>query len=73
MSENRYRISIGPLSEEDGGGFIAIVPDLPGCISDGKTEQEALENVHDAIDVWIECAKKMKRPIPEPTRELVFA
>ncbi|WP_347338750.1 type II toxin-antitoxin system HicB family antitoxin [Bradyrhizobium nanningense] len=37
-----YKIIIEPLSEEDGGGFVATVPDLPGCMSDGATEFEAV-------------------------------
>lgn len=36
---------IEPLSEEDGGGFLATVPELPGCMSDGETRAEALANV----------------------------
>ena len=73
MSEHDYRIHIEPLSEEDGGGFVAFVPDLPGCMSDGETEQEALSNVLEAISDWLDCAKSMKRKIPEPTRELMHA
>ncbi len=73
MSEHDYRIHIEPLSEEDGGGYVAFVPDLPGCMSDGETEQEALSNVLEAISDWLDCAKSMKRPIPEPTRELMYA
>ena len=61
-----YRVVIGPLSEEDGGGFVATVPELPGCMSDGETRAEALVNVEDAIATWIFCARKMGRAIPEP-------
>ena len=50
---------IEPLSEEDGGGFFATVPDLPGCMSDGETPEEALVNVQDAILAWIEAATDM--------------
>jgi antitoxin HicB len=68
-----YRIVIQPLSEADGGGFAAFVPDLPGCISDGETDVQALENVHDAISAWIARAEAMGLEIPEPTREPVPA
>lgn len=68
-----YRVHIEPLSEEDGGGYIATVPDLPGCMSDGDTEHEALDNVQQAIADWIECAQRLGRPIPHPTRELMYA
>jgi predicted RNase H-like HicB family nuclease len=62
----RYKIVIEPLSEEDGGGFLATVPDLPGCMSDGETEFEAIQNVHDAIACWIEAADENGRAIPAP-------
>ncbi len=61
-----YKVVIEPLSEEDGGGFLATVPELPGCMSDGETRAEALANVEDAIATWIYCARKAGEPIPEP-------
>jgi predicted RNase H-like HicB family nuclease len=61
-----YKIVIEPLSEADGGGFLATVPELPGCMSDGETRAEALANVEDAIATWICSARKMGRAIPEP-------
>lgn len=66
MSGQDYEIHVQPLSEEDGGGFLATVPELPGCMSDGETPQEALENVFDAINCWIEAARKMGRREPAP-------
>jgi predicted RNase H-like HicB family nuclease len=59
-------VLIEPLSEEDGGGFLATVPELPGCMSDGETRAEALVNVEDAIACWMEAAKEMGHEIPEP-------
>ena len=70
MSDLQYRVHVEPLAPEDGGGYVATVPDLPGCMSDGRTSHEALENVRDAIRSWIEAARRMGRPIPEPTREI---
>jgi antitoxin HicB len=61
-----YKVVIEPLSAEDGGGFLATVPELPGCMSDGETRAEALTNVEDAIATWIYCARKMGQAIPEP-------
>jgi antitoxin HicB len=61
-----YKIVIEPLSEEDGGGFLATVPELAGCMSDGTTRAEALANVEDAIATWLHCARKMGHTIPEP-------
>ena len=61
MSDLRYAVTIEPLSEIDGGGFVATVPDLPGCMSDGATPEKALANIIDAIAVWIEAARR-RRP-----------
>lgn len=73
MSEHDYTVHIGRLPESQGGGFIAVVPDLPGCVSDGETEHEALDNVQEAIRDWIACAQSMGREIPRPSRELAYA
>jgi predicted RNase H-like HicB family nuclease len=53
--------------------FIAEVPELPGCAADGATYQEALANVETVIQEWIETAKDLGRPIPEPKGRLAFA
>jgi len=63
----RYRISLRPLSTAEGGGWLAEVPDLPGCMSDGETPQQAVENVMDAITCWIEAAEEDGRPVPVPS------
>ena len=68
MSAQDYEIHIRPLSDEEGGGYLATVPELPGCKSDGETPQEALENVLDAIGCWIEAAQEMGRAVPPPRR-----
>ena len=52
-------------SEED-EGYIAIVPDLPGCSAFGATAEEAIKEVYVAISLWIEVAKKEGREIPRP-------
>ncbi|MGX9426406.1 MULTISPECIES: type II toxin-antitoxin system HicB family antitoxin [Bradyrhizobium] len=62
-----YPVLIRPLPAVDGGGFIALVPDLPGCMSDGESPAEAFANAQNAITVWIEAASKLGRPIPSPT------
>ncbi len=59
-------------SEED-QSFIAEVPELPGCAADGTTYQAALANAEIIIQEWIETAKELGRPIPEPKGRLVFA
>ncbi|MHB8886606.1 MAG: type II toxin-antitoxin system HicB family antitoxin [Methylovirgula sp.] len=65
-----YPLIVEPLSEEDGGGFVAIVPDLPGCMSDGETPEEAVTNVRDAINAWIAMANELGHTIPNPSRHL---
>lgn len=72
MSLLRYPIIVQPLAAEDGGGFVATVPDLPGCMSDGETPEEAIANVQDAIAAWIEAAKEMGRIIPKPSNQLAL-
>lgn len=67
MSELNYPISIHPISAEDGGGYAAEVPDLPGCIADGETVDEALKEVKSAIKSWIKTAEEFGDPIPRPS------
>lgn len=50
-----YAVRIERLAESDGGGYLATVPGLPGCMSDGETPEEALKNVQEAIASWIEA------------------
>ena len=59
-------------SEED-GAYIAEVPELAGCMADGATYKEALENAEVVIQEWIETARELGRPIPEPRGRLIFA
>jgi antitoxin HicB len=68
MNRLRYTVTIKPLEPADGGGYVAFVPDLPGCMSDGETPEEALANIRDAILVWMEAARDVGHEIPEPTR-----
>lgn len=57
----------------DDDTFIAEVPELPGCAADGLTRQEALANAEIVIQEWIETARELGRPIPEPRGRLLFA
>ncbi len=57
----------------DDEAFIAEVPELPGCAADGPTRQEALANAETVIQEWIETARGLGRPIPEPKGRLLFA
>jgi predicted RNase H-like HicB family nuclease len=73
MSQLHYPVIVSPLSDADGGGFVATVPDLPGCMSDGDTPEEALTNVQDAIAVWLEAARDLGREAPRPSRVAAIA
>jgi predicted RNase H-like HicB family nuclease len=53
--------------------FIAEVPELPGCAADGATYQEAVANAEVVIQEWIETARELGRPIPEPRGRLLYA
>ena len=59
-------------SDED-EAFIAEVPELPGCMGDGKTYEEAIKNVQVIIAEWVETAKQLNREIPEPKGKLAYA
>jgi predicted RNase H-like HicB family nuclease len=59
-------------SQED-EAFIAEVPELPGCIADGSTYKEAIDNAEVVILEWIETAKELGRSIPKPKGRLIFA
>lgn len=59
-------------SEED-QKWIVDVPELPGCMADGETAVEALENVEIIINEWLEQARELGREIPQPKGRLMFA
>jgi predicted RNase H-like HicB family nuclease len=67
-----YPVHIVKLSPQDGGGYLATVPLLPGCMSDGETPEEALRNIQDAITAWIDAAKEWGQPVPEPVSAGAF-
>ena len=59
-------------SEED-QSYIVEVPELPGCMADGATYQEAVANAEVVIGEWIQTARELGRPIPEPRGRLLYA
>jgi predicted RNase H-like HicB family nuclease len=71
LNDPRYEIILFWSDEDD--AFVAEVPELPGCAADGATYQEALDNAQIVIREWIETAKELGRPIPEPRGRLKFA
>ena len=63
-----YPFQVRPLSAEEGGGYLIELPDLPGCMADGETIDEAIANGADALRSWIETAKEFGDPVPPPSR-----
>lgn len=63
---NQYPLKIRPLSKKEGGGYLVEFPDLPGCMSDGETIEDAIKNGYDAVKCWILDAKESGREIPKP-------
>jgi predicted RNase H-like HicB family nuclease len=68
---NKYEVIIYWSKEDD--SFIAEVPELPGCMADGKSYDEAISNVQVVMAEWIETAKSLGRDIPEPKGKLMYA
>jgi predicted RNase H-like HicB family nuclease len=68
---SRYEIIIF-WSDED-GSFVAEVPELPGCMADGATYQEAVANTESAIRDWLDTAVQLGRSIPKPKGRLQYA
>lgn len=62
----QYPFELRPLEKEEGGGWLIAFPDLPGCMSDGETPEEAIANGRDAVYAWIEAAREAGRDIPRP-------
>jgi len=69
-SKNRnmdgYRISIRPLSKAEGGGFLVEYPEIPGCMSDGETVEEALANGREALRDCLGVFEESGRTVPKP-------
>lgn len=68
-----YAVVLRPLSPEEGGGWIATFPALPGCTGDGDTEMEAIEDVRMAALEWAHAAWTDGDPVPSPARHSPLA
>ena len=67
---SKYEIIIYWSHDDD--AYIAEVPELAGCMADGPTASEAVKNVEEVIQKWIETATELGRPIPEPKGRLRY-
>jgi len=68
---NRYEIILY-WSEED-QVFVAEVPELPGCMAHGETQNDALHSIQEAMSFWLDTARELGRTIPEPRGRLMYA
>ena len=71
IMNSKYEIIIY-WSDKD-NAYLVEVPELPGCMADGKTYREALSNAEKIIQEWIDTAKDLGRPIPSPKGRLLYA
>ena len=67
----RYELII--YSSRDDDSFVVEVPELPGCLADGATYEQAVANAQTVIQEWLETARSLNRPIPEPRGKLAYA
>jgi antitoxin HicB len=66
QQEFDYPFELRPLAEEEGGGWLISFPDLPGCIFDGGTPEEAIANGKDALAAWLQAVRETGREVPGP-------
>jgi len=66
MKVPKYPFEIRKLTEEEGGGYLITFPDLPGCMSDGETIEEAIDNGADAETAWLGAGQSWDDAIPKP-------
>jgi len=70
MKKIEYPFTIRKLTKGEGGGWQVEFPDLPGCMADGDSIEDAVGNAGDALRSWLATAKEFKDPIPEPSARL---
>jgi antitoxin HicB len=63
-----YPFTVRPLAKDEGSGYLIEFPDLPGCMSDGETVEEAILNGIEAMMGWIEAMRAEGHPIPHPAQ-----
>ena len=68
-----YPVEITKIAPADGGGFLARIPLLKGCQSDGETADAALKNIEEAKREWLAATLKTKHKIPEPLDESAYS
>lgn len=66
IDAKHYPVEIRPLATNEGGGWLASFPDLPGCMGDGETPQAAIADGYSAAQAWLTVAQACGDPIPKP-------
>ena len=66
MKFEDYPITLSPIPADEGGGYMVSIPDLPGCIADGNTIDEALAEASDAFEAWTMAKREDKDELPAP-------
>lgn len=66
---DRYQFTVRPLTKEEGGGYLVEYPDIPGCMSDGETIDEAIANGREALRDCLDVFRESGRKVPKPTVE----
>lgn len=70
---SRHRFALIVYWSDADDAFIVEVPELPGCMADGQTYEQAVANARQVIEEWIETARELGRPVPEPKGRLMYA
>ena len=68
-SLDAYQFTVRPLSKEEGGGYLVEYPDIPGCMSDGETVEEAIANGREALRDCVAVFQESGRKVPKPSIE----
>ncbi|MCY4477093.1 MAG: type II toxin-antitoxin system HicB family antitoxin [Gammaproteobacteria bacterium] len=66
MKFEEYPINVSPIPREEGGGYLATLPDLPGCVADGDSIEQAIDEARDAFAAWTAAELDDKGSIPRP-------
>jgi predicted RNase H-like HicB family nuclease len=73
MMRSKWKYEVIIYWSDEDNAYVAEVPELPGCAADGATYKQAVTNVEVIIREWIETARELGRPIPEPKGRLLYA